>query len=242
MRIPKKSPHFGIETLALREWRPLEATPVLSRVTRTFFVIYCRESAPDPESTLPAVLASNIKRSTSLQNSPACKDTSAQILLEPRAKGSAMRGLARRLAVQTLSQLLTFGLCASSTESVMQKQPQRPAPGARTNTSPVDNCRSLHCYLGKSYLDLFELSPHLEFSASKIAAEKQALEEGRKSCAGEFKAHQGSHARCRVLNPFRLFYFQLLALGVFSAVTCEPRGTPSEPRTTSPRKPEFRVS
>ncbi len=173
-----------------------------------FFVIYCRESAPAPKSTLPAVLASNIKHSTSLQNSPACKDSSAQILFEPRARDSAMRGLAKSLAAQTLSQILFFGLCAPPTESGPQ---QRPTPAVRTSASPVDHCRTVPCYPGKSYLDLFELSQHLEFSASKIAAEKQALEEGRKSCAGEFEARQGSHARCRVLNPFRLFLLSALS-------------------------------
>ncbi len=99
-----------------------------------------------------------------------------------------MKGLARRLAAQTLSQLLFFTLCAPATEPVPQQQAPRPAPAVRGKTSPADNCRTLHCYLSKPYLDLFELSPHLEFSASEIAAEKQALEEGRKSCVGEFKA------------------------------------------------------
>jgi hypothetical protein len=46
-----------------------------------------------------------------------------------------MKGLARRLAVQTLSQILTFGLCASSTESAMQHLAQRHAPAVRTNAS-----------------------------------------------------------------------------------------------------------
>lgn len=97
-----------------------------------------------------------------------------------------MRGLVRRLAAQTLSQLLFFGVCAPTTESAPQQQ--RPSAAERGKTFPADNCRTLHCYLGKSYLELFELSPHLEFSASEIAREKQALEEGRRSCIGEYKA------------------------------------------------------
>src|SRR5207247_6881560 len=63
-----------------------------------------------------------------------------------------------------------------------------PAPRTRPRKPAGDTCRTMHCYLSKSYLDLFELSPHLEFSASEYAAEKQALEEGRKSCVGTFKA------------------------------------------------------
>lgn len=81
-------------------------------------------------------IAPACKPSPACKHNPACKDSSAQILLEPRARGTAMRGLARRLAAQTLSQILTFGLCASSTESAMQQKPQRPAPAAGTNASP----------------------------------------------------------------------------------------------------------
>jgi Zn-dependent protease with chaperone function len=99
-----------------------------------------------------------------------------------------MKGLGRRLAAQTLSQILFFGLCAPPAEPILQQQAARPTPGVREKTSPADDCRTLHCYLSKSYLDLFELSPHLEFSASEIAAEKRALEDGRQSCVGEFKA------------------------------------------------------
>ena len=47
-----------------------------------------------------------------------------------------MKGLARRLATQTLSQILTFGLCASSTESAMQHLAQRHQPAVRTNAFP----------------------------------------------------------------------------------------------------------
>jgi hypothetical protein len=90
-----------------------------------------------------------------------------------------MKGLARRLAAQTLSQILFFGLCAPPAEPVPWQQAARPTPAVRGKASPTDNCRTLHCYLSKSYVDLFELSPHLEFSASEIAAEKRALQEGR---------------------------------------------------------------
>lgn len=108
-------------------------------------------------------------------------------MLEPRARGRALIGLRRRLAAQVLSQILFFGLCAPTTQSVPQ-QGQRPVPAVREKGALADECRTLHCYLSKSYLDLFELSPHLEFSASEIAAEKRALQEARASCVGEFKA------------------------------------------------------
>ncbi|PYT76245.1 MAG: hypothetical protein DMG40_26520 [Acidobacteria bacterium] len=99
-----------------------------------------------------------------------------------------MKDFGRSLTAQVLSLLLLFGLCVSRSEPIPQQQPQRPAPAVRRKMSPADNCRTLHCYLNKSYVDLFELSPHLEFSPSEIAAEKRALQEGRASCIGEFKA------------------------------------------------------
>jgi peptidase M48-like protein len=142
---------------------------------------------PQKQSSLQPQPRGSCKDIPAHTSSPACK--TAQDRLELRARDSAMEGLARRLAVQTLSQLLTFGLCASSTESFIYQPPQqRPTPAVRDKTSPADPCSSLHCYLGKSYHDLFQLSPHLEFSASEIAAEKRALEEGRTSCVGKFRA------------------------------------------------------
>lgn len=98
-----------------------------------------------------------------------------------------MKSLERRLAAPILSQLLILGLCVSTAEPIPHQHSQRPVPGMRGTESPADNCRTLHCYLSKSYVDLFALSPHLEFSAPEIAAEKRALREGRASCIGEFK-------------------------------------------------------
>ena len=95
-----------------------------------------------------------------------------------------MGNFVRPLIALLLSELLILLPVAPSAQA---PAPQ-PAPQTRPRKPAGDTCRTLHCYLSKSYLDLFELSPHLEFSASEYAAEKQALEEGRKSCVGTFKA------------------------------------------------------
>jgi beta-barrel assembly-enhancing protease len=48
---------------------------------------------------------------------------------------------------------------------------------------------TLRDYLQKSYLELFELSPKLEFSAGEIEAQRNALKSGKDICVGRFKEH-----------------------------------------------------
>jgi beta-barrel assembly-enhancing protease len=48
---------------------------------------------------------------------------------------------------------------------------------------------TLRNYLQKSYLELFELSPKLEFSAGEIEAQRNALKSGKDICVGRFKEH-----------------------------------------------------
>ena len=47
----------------------------------------------------------------------------------------------------------------------------------------------LHDLIQKPYIELFEQTPKLTFSAREIEAERKALEEGEKSCVGQFKGH-----------------------------------------------------
>lgn len=69
-----------------------------------------------------------------------------------------------------------------------------PTTGARAQQSssappsPAPNAE-LRSYLNKSYLELFELAPKLEFSSSDIAAQRAALEGGKKVCVNRFKGH-----------------------------------------------------
>ena len=52
---------------------------------------------------------------------------------------------------------------------------------------------SLREYLQKSYLELFELAPKLEFSASEIEAQRNTLKSGKDMCVDRFKAHSKNY-------------------------------------------------
>src|SRR5947209_12992036 len=127
---------------------------------------------------MPHALSTRLASLASNENDRLTRATS----LTARSKkgGLAMGIFVRPLIALLLSELLILLPVAPSAQA---PAPQ-PAPRTRPRNPPGDTCRTLHCYLTKSYLDLFELSPHLEFSASEYAAEKQALEEeiGRASC------------------------------------------------------------
>src|SRR6266571_3618631 len=131
---------------------------------------------------MPHALSTRLASLASNENDRLTRATS----LTARSKkgGFAMGNFVRPLIGLFLSELLVFPPVAPSA----QAPASQPKPQTHPRTLAGDTCRTLHCYLSKSYLDLFELSPHLEFSASEYAAEKQALEDGRKSCVGTFKA------------------------------------------------------
>ncbi|HEV2490673.1 MAG TPA: M48 family metalloprotease [Candidatus Acidoferrales bacterium] len=48
---------------------------------------------------------------------------------------------------------------------------------------------TLRGYLQKPYLELFELSPRLEFGVPEIEAQRKSLEKGKKVCVSRFKDH-----------------------------------------------------
>ena len=62
---------------------------------------------------------------------------------------------------------------------------------AYAQQSPARSAQTLGLrdYLQKSYLELFELSPKLEFSAGEIEAQRNALKSGKDICVGRFKEH-----------------------------------------------------
>jgi len=63
------------------------------------------------------------------------------------------------------------------------------ALAAQTPARPAAEKLALRDYLQKSYLELFELSPKLEFSASEIEAQRKALKSGENLCVSRFKTH-----------------------------------------------------
>jgi Zn-dependent protease with chaperone function len=70
--------------------------------------------------------------------------------------------------------------------------------GGRPQTTPANSAAepsSLRGYLQKPYLDLFELSPKLEFSASELEAQRKSLEKGKKLCVTRFKDHAKAYGK-----------------------------------------------
>ena len=62
---------------------------------------------------------------------------------------------------------------------------------AYAQQTPVRSAQTLALreYLQKSYLELFELAPKLEFSTTEIEAQRNALKSGKDLCVGRFKTH-----------------------------------------------------
>lgn len=88
-----------------------------------------------------------------------------------------MRDFVRRLMALVLCYLLVL---LPATGAGQQKS---------STTSSSAQTSSLRSYLQKSYLELFELSPKLEFSSTEIANQRSALGNGRKTCVTRFKDH-----------------------------------------------------
>lgn len=69
------------------------------------------------------------------------------------------------------------------------------APRPRPVSSPSVTPPSLREYLQKSYLELFELAPKLEFSAAEIEAQRDALKSGKDICIDRFENHSKQYAK-----------------------------------------------
>lgn len=88
-----------------------------------------------------------------------------------------MNGIWRRIVALGLCVLI---LLPPVGEAASQPQSKRPLPPPEL---------SLREYLQKSYLELFELAPTLEFSAAEIEAQRNALKSGRDLCVDRFENH-----------------------------------------------------
>jgi hypothetical protein len=93
-------------------------------------------------------------------------------------KGVEMKNLIRQFVAILLCPVL--GLLPILGEGVAYAQ-----------RSPIRSAQTLMLreYLQKSYLELFELSPKLEFSAGEIESQRSALKSGKDICVGRFKEH-----------------------------------------------------
>ncbi|MBZ5659597.1 MAG: M48 family metalloprotease [Acidobacteriia bacterium] len=75
--------------------------------------------------------------------------------------------------------------------SVMALLPTLGEGLAYAQQSPIRSAQTLTLreYLNKSYMELFELAPKLEFSASEIESQRNSLKSGKDLCVGRFKTH-----------------------------------------------------
>jgi Zn-dependent protease with chaperone function len=87
-----------------------------------------------------------------------------------------MRDVIRKAVALGLCEFLIFLPITGDT----RRPPSAPAPVQTT---------SLREYLQKSYLELFELAPKLEFSAQEIQNQRQSLDKGKDLCVTTFKDH-----------------------------------------------------
>ena len=92
-------------------------------------------------------------------------------------RGHSVNELFRKCVAAVLSCLLVF-IPYLPAQTQTQPAPTEPAPQL-----------SLHDYLQKPYLDLFELTPAPNFSAAEVAKEREALKRGEESCRNKFKDH-----------------------------------------------------
>jgi Zn-dependent protease with chaperone function len=63
------------------------------------------------------------------------------------------------------------------------------APAVTTKEGPPKETLALQGFLQKSYADLFDLVPKLEFSSTEIAKQRKAMDQGKSVCVARFKDH-----------------------------------------------------
>src|SRR5690242_20343817 len=89
-----------------------------------------------------------------------------------------MRRFMRQSVAFLLCELLMLLPVMGDANARQQQTPPRSAQTA-----------SLREYLQKPYLELFELAPKLEFSATEIETQREAFKNGEKTCVTRFKDH-----------------------------------------------------
>ena len=95
-----------------------------------------------------------------------------------------MRTFMRQSAAFLLCELLILLPVMGDANARQQQAPPRSA-----QTLPLRD------YLQKSYLELFELAPKLEFSATEIQTQREAFQDGKKMCVTQFKDHSKQYGR-----------------------------------------------
>ncbi len=99
-----------------------------------------------------------------------------------------MRGMFRRLVALVVSLQISF-LGVTVEGSSARQVSAAPSPN-RSPVSPQSSQETpLRALLQKSYAELFDLAPTLEFSTAEIEAQRKALASGKDLCVSRFKNH-----------------------------------------------------
>ncbi len=91
-----------------------------------------------------------------------------------------MNKLARQFLVIWLAELLVFLPALAGAPRRGQAPPPKPVPNAQQEGS-------LRSYLQKSYFDLFQLAPSLQFSKAQFDEQRETLKKGEERCVNKFK-------------------------------------------------------
>ena len=97
-----------------------------------------------------------------------------------------MQDAIRKLIALGLCELLVFFPIFSL---IPGRAPWLPSAARPMQTAPLRD------YLQKSYLELFELAPKLEFSAQEIESQRQGLDKGQDLCVARFKDHAKNYGK-----------------------------------------------
>ena len=96
------------------------------------------------------------------------------------------RILASSLCVQLTFLGMTLEECAAR---------QAPGPSEFSTGAQQKEPTPLRQVLQKPYVELFDLAPNLEFTASEIQAQRKALEKGEDFCVARFKDHAKQYGK-----------------------------------------------
>jgi Zn-dependent protease with chaperone function len=92
---------------------------------------------------------------------------------------------------EAIRKCIAAGLCL-----LLVIMPNIPAQAqTQPAAAPQPQQLSLHEYLQKPYLDLFEVAPSLTFNAADVERERQALERGKDACRSRFKSHAKQYGK-----------------------------------------------
>lgn len=61
--------------------------------------------------------------------------------------------------------------------------------------APASQAKTLRDYLQEGYVELFHLAPQLKFSAAQVQSQRNALDQGKKTCVNRFKARTNQYQK-----------------------------------------------